>query len=224
MHSPFLIAHRGDRVNFPENSIEGFESAFSKGADGIELDVQLKADELILVHNYFIDPNIKYPTLQQVFDKFKSQGRIEIEIKSFSEDILNPLRQIIEQNGVINFELTSSVLPLISQMRLKFPTASIGAIFTAADFEPWMDEKFIERKVIELMTLMNANIAHVGQLPIDHLTQNFVESLHANNIKVHGHIKKIDMKQQIKSYMNLKNLGVDQCTFDDIHLLNEVTD
>ncbi len=39
-----MLAHRGARLNFPENTLESLRGARDEGADGIELDVQLSAD------------------------------------------------------------------------------------------------------------------------------------------------------------------------------------
>jgi len=41
---PSLIAHRGYRERYPENSIAGFEAAIAAGADAVELDVQFCVD------------------------------------------------------------------------------------------------------------------------------------------------------------------------------------
>lgn len=71
-----LIAHRGDTINYKENTLEAFESAFRLGADGIELDVQLFKGNLIIVHNYQFDTTEIFPTLDDVLKKFGSSGRI----------------------------------------------------------------------------------------------------------------------------------------------------
>jgi glycerophosphoryl diester phosphodiesterase len=42
--NPLVIAHRGDMVNAPENTLAAFASALAQGVDGIELDVHLTAD------------------------------------------------------------------------------------------------------------------------------------------------------------------------------------
>ena len=47
-----LIAHRGDTISFKPNTLEAFLSAFDKGADGIELDVHLFRNEIIVVHDF----------------------------------------------------------------------------------------------------------------------------------------------------------------------------
>ena len=44
-----VIAHRGDWRNFPENSLEAFDSAIKMGVDVIELDVHRTADGHIVV-------------------------------------------------------------------------------------------------------------------------------------------------------------------------------
>lgn len=51
-----LIAHRGDRADFPENTIPAFESAVKKGAEMIELDEwRCKSGELIVMHDETVD-------------------------------------------------------------------------------------------------------------------------------------------------------------------------
>ena len=46
---PLIIAHRGDVVNAPENTLPAFRSAYERGADGIELDVRLTRDQQLVV-------------------------------------------------------------------------------------------------------------------------------------------------------------------------------
>ena len=47
-----LAAHRGDKKNFPENTIPAFESAIAVGADMIETDIHMTLDgELIIMHD-----------------------------------------------------------------------------------------------------------------------------------------------------------------------------
>ena len=52
----FVIAHRGDWRNFPENSLEAIESAIQMGVDIVELDVHRTADgALVVCHDKTID-------------------------------------------------------------------------------------------------------------------------------------------------------------------------
>jgi len=44
-----VLAHRGARQAAPENTLAAFEAALAEGADGVELDVRLSADDRIVV-------------------------------------------------------------------------------------------------------------------------------------------------------------------------------
>lgn len=53
---PFVIAHRGASADAPENTIAAFELALEQGADGIELDVHLSADEHpVVIHDFTLE-------------------------------------------------------------------------------------------------------------------------------------------------------------------------
>lgn len=47
------IAHRGGAALMPENTLAAFADAKARGCDGAELDVQLSADGLVVVHHDF---------------------------------------------------------------------------------------------------------------------------------------------------------------------------
>jgi len=54
---PLNIAHRGGAALRPENTMAAFRSAVALGADGAELDVQLSADGVAVVHHdYRLNP------------------------------------------------------------------------------------------------------------------------------------------------------------------------
>ena len=46
INRPWVIAHRGYRSSFPENTISAFEAAIEVKADMIELDVCLSKDRI----------------------------------------------------------------------------------------------------------------------------------------------------------------------------------
>jgi glycerophosphoryl diester phosphodiesterase len=48
---PLVLAHRGGRGPWKENSLEAFSGALSAGADGVELDVRRSADGELVVHH-----------------------------------------------------------------------------------------------------------------------------------------------------------------------------
>jgi glycerophosphoryl diester phosphodiesterase len=55
-NQPLIIAHRGASMYAPENTLPAFELAIEQGADGIELDVRLTADGIVVVcHDQSVD-------------------------------------------------------------------------------------------------------------------------------------------------------------------------
>ena len=50
-NTPLRIAHRGGSGLWPENTIEAFRNAIDLGADGLELDVHLSRDGVLVVHH-----------------------------------------------------------------------------------------------------------------------------------------------------------------------------
>lgn len=53
---PIIAAHRGDRANFPENTMPAFESAVNMHADMIETDIHLTKDNvLVLIHDHTLE-------------------------------------------------------------------------------------------------------------------------------------------------------------------------
>ena len=46
-----VVAHRGASADHPENTIEAFLGAKEQGADGVELDVRLSADDVLVLHH-----------------------------------------------------------------------------------------------------------------------------------------------------------------------------
>jgi len=213
MNTPLLFAHRGNTVNFRENTLEAFQSAFDLGADGIELDVHLsESGEVIVVHDYLYDKTKQYPSLEEVLKKFGQKGRLEIEIKSFNPLCVEKVAELIKKYNPIDVEVTSSILPLLPLIRTHLPRVRIGMIFRANLLEEWMTPDIISVFILGYFNLTKANVLHLS-LPI--YTPALVTTLHAKNYLLHTHLKQGDMA----IYDKAKELGIDQCTFDDINLL-----
>ncbi|MEE8122293.1 MAG: glycerophosphodiester phosphodiesterase family protein, partial [Anaerolineales bacterium] len=45
---PYVMAHRGNQVAFPENTMSAFQQALQDGADIIETDLNLSADDVFM--------------------------------------------------------------------------------------------------------------------------------------------------------------------------------
>ena len=103
---PEIIAHRGTPREHPENSLPGFLRAVELGVDGIELDVQLTADGVPVVHHdpelhggpldgvpiaslaaaelaaHRLAPDVGVPTLRQTIDAVAGRATLYVEVKA----------------------------------------------------------------------------------------------------------------------------------------------
>ena len=113
---PFIWAHRGCSMKYPENTLEAFEAAAKiQGIKGIELDVQFTKDKQIVVFN---DENVSRVTdgdkkvCEYTLEELKQLNVCEqgIRIPTLQE-VLDCLRPYCEKNGLlINIELKTSVI------------------------------------------------------------------------------------------------------------------
>lgn len=108
---PLIIAHRGMPRVHPENSLAGFAAALALGVDGIELDVQVTADGVPVVHHdpelgrpavavaplrgraiadlpladvrtHELAPGVGVPTLEEVLDVVNGAATVFVEVKA----------------------------------------------------------------------------------------------------------------------------------------------
>ena len=133
-----VVAHRGDWRNFPENSLEGIESAIQMGVDIVELDVQRTHDGVfILMHDTKLDRTTtgrgkisevdwsyasglrlrngcgvatdqKVPTLEQALLLCKDRVMINLDKADRYFDELFPL---LEKTGTTNLVIMKGSLP-----------------------------------------------------------------------------------------------------------------
>jgi glycerophosphoryl diester phosphodiesterase len=221
MDKPLLIAHRGDTMEFPENTMEAFDSAFQKGADGVELDVHELDGKLVVVHPYTFDRNKQYPELKDVLESFADKGRLEVEIKTIGLEYIDPLKETLLQYPGANVELTTSVAGLVSYIRSNFPDTNFGAILPRSEFEPWMaEEGFLIPKITKLARLYKANTLHLYN---EVITEEVVSAVHALGMKVGSHIHRLPIEEQTQLYETLAKMGVDQMTIDDVNLIKSIS-
>jgi glycerophosphoryl diester phosphodiesterase len=115
---PLVFAHRGGIALGPENTIEAFDAGMKAGADGLELDVHLSVDGIVVVHH---DKTLErttrgsgpvgartaaelarlnVPTLREVLDRYRS-ARVIIEMKEDRAALGEKLaREVYESDAV----------------------------------------------------------------------------------------------------------------------------
>ncbi len=134
-HHPLIIAHRGASAFAPENTMAAFRLAKELGADGIELDVMLSADQKLVVHH---DNSVNRTTdgkgtvAEMTWDELKDLDAGSKFGEDFSGEPLPLLEQVFEELGrklLINVELknyasprdslTEMVVDLVKRMELE---------------------------------------------------------------------------------------------------------
>lgn len=114
---PIVIGHRGDKLYAPENTLSSFKQAAEKGADAVEFDVKLTADQQVIV--------LHDPTIDRTTNGSGKVAKLSLEeIRRFDAGILYPgkflnekiptLEEVFETVGrrlFMNIELTNYSTP-----------------------------------------------------------------------------------------------------------------
>jgi glycerophosphoryl diester phosphodiesterase len=115
--TPIILGHRGAKNYAPENTLAAFNLALEQGADGVELDAKLSADEVVVVHH---DATLERTT--------NGHGRVsqtplstlrELDAGSFFSEkfrgekipTLDEVFETIGKRALINVELTNYSTP-----------------------------------------------------------------------------------------------------------------
>ncbi|MHB1482408.1 MAG: glycerophosphodiester phosphodiesterase, partial [Bellilinea sp.] len=85
-NKPYVMAHRGNRVHCPENTLASFQRAIDEGADIIETDLHLSGDDnFVCIHDATLDRTtngtgpVADKTLEELKQLSASYGRPEFE-------------------------------------------------------------------------------------------------------------------------------------------------
>lgn len=114
---PLIIAHRGASALAHENTMAAFRLAKQLGADGIELDVMLSADQKLVVHH---DNSVNRTTegkgkvAEMTWDELKDLDAGSKFGEAFLNEPLPLLEQVFEELGgkfLINVELKNYATP-----------------------------------------------------------------------------------------------------------------
>lgn len=95
---PLIVAHRGASIERTENTIDAFVEARDQGADWVELDVRLSADDVLVVHHdaHYSDGRLvrevpmeeapeHVPSLAEAFEACDGMG-VNVEVKNLPGD------------------------------------------------------------------------------------------------------------------------------------------
>ena len=95
---PLVVAHRGASHDRVENTVEAFAEARVQGAEWVELDVRLSADDVLMVHHdaHYTDARLvrevraadapdHVPNLAEAFEACEGMG-VNVEVKNLPGD------------------------------------------------------------------------------------------------------------------------------------------
>jgi glycerophosphoryl diester phosphodiesterase len=115
---PLVFAHRGASAYAPENTLPAFELAIQQGADFVELDAKLCADQrVVIVHDHSVDrttdgagrvSELTYQQLQELNACYSFQERYPQEKVPLLEEVL----ELCAGRIGINIELGNYFTPL----------------------------------------------------------------------------------------------------------------
>lgn len=117
--APLVYGHRGARESAPENTLLSFDLAMQQGAVGVELDVRMSADGILLIHH---DPHVRLRGLLSevaISDLNEPQLR---RLRLSSGEPIPTLREVLAWQArcgaLLNIELKADVKAPLSMVRL----------------------------------------------------------------------------------------------------------
>ena len=212
-----LFAHRGVSTLYPENTLRAFAAALELPNVGIELDVYLHHDQLVVIHDRFVDPTTnghgaledlstlqlseldagageKVPTLWQVLELCANRCLINIELKGH-DTAPALLRLLARAQQELQLELSNILIssfhhPLLHWLQQQQPSLQLGMLIAHYPLE------------------LAASAARLGAASL-HCDRSFidkalVDDAHQRGLKVHVYTVNYQ-----KDAIELAQMGVD---------------
>jgi glycerophosphoryl diester phosphodiesterase len=238
--SPLIVAHRGDREHYPENTLAAFESALVKGADALELDVFSTRDgELVVHHDYTLERTVA--GTGYVGDYMLAElRRLSAGAwfgPAFDDERIPTLAEVLDLGrGRVRFELElrTPSRPFLERLLRELERHGVedeveltsphlpllGAVramnpvlrtgMFVAPFPAWLPPGVGQRHVCDYLTLLGAQVAH---LPVSLLEPAFIADLQGQGRLVHA----ADLNTEGEIARALEG-GVDQLSTDHLEL------
>ena len=226
-----VTAHRGDSLNYPENTLLAFTSALDKNADWVELDVQLTKDKQIVVSHDAnlkriagIDKNIydlTYDELQQIeISKNYPNVRIPLLSEVFKWGILNNISFNVELKPYDN---ETSLVEKTIELILKYHLED-RVILTSAKYSILEDVKAINNKISTayIMSLAYGDISKLDKadnfsIEASSISKELVKKLHNQGKEVYAWT--VNTRDSINKMLDL---NVDNIITDDVDLARKL--
>lgn len=180
-----IIGHRGARGLAPENTVKAIEVALSHHVDGVEIDVRVTRDGIVILSH---DPTIKelrihettyaalkerkpdLATLEEVLTKVRGHGALWVEIKP--HEPVAPIAHILRQELAVHKKADITVLSrsfsILKQIRTELPEVPIA-----------LNERWSSIRARWRMRRLGINRLQMNQL---WLWRGFLWAMHRNGI------------------------------------------
>ncbi len=138
---PWIVAHRGYKKKYPENTLAAFQGGMDAGAPMMELDVTLSKDRVpVIIHD---------DTLERTTN---GRGRVE-------DHTMTELKEL-DAGSWFHPDFTGEKLPMLSELfDMVDGRAYVNVEIKSNAYEPHHPPDAIERQVVEL-----ANERNIGHL------------------------------------------------------------
>lgn len=243
---PLVIARTGDIENAPENTLPAFESAISRGADGVELDVHLSLDGELVVHHFYnlgTTDNGKGLVSEHTLAELKAldsggwfdeqfagepkpalsevfelcTGKTRLEV-DLKDSGLTFLHKVIGE--VERFDLVGDVELTTAHYPLLTQVKKLNPELRTGTFfyEPpdWMPTRLAHRHILDWASLLGIEVVHLN---IALITADFVDKLHQSGFIVYG--SNLDSAEHIQRGLNL---GIDSFSTGHLGMALELRD
>lgn len=208
-HETTITAHRGASTEAPENTLAAFKRAMDDMADYIELDVQLTADdEVVVMHDASaarttgVDRKISEMTLEEVFQLTDGKIRINIELKTTASSV----------------KLAEKVIELIHQYNMEDKCVITSFDYYALKYAKHYDTKIQTGYILSVAYGDYFNMPDIDffSMNASFLSKRTVDAIHQSGKQVFAWT--VNNEASIK---NLTNKGVDNIITDNPVLARE---
>lgn len=128
---PVIIAHRGNNFTYPENTLAGLRSAFELGCTAVEFDIQMTADEILIVLH---DDNT-----------FRTSGLEQSVFSSTYNDLQSTSVHEPKRLGEKHKPTPISTLEDVIKLLEDFPSAHAYIEVKEESLEKWGRQKVIDK-------------------------------------------------------------------------------
>lgn len=226
-----ITAHRGDSLNYTENTLLAFNSAVEKNADWIELDVQLTKDkEVVVSHDsslkrvFGIDKNIFELTYDELKEINIKDGNNVIKVSSLEEvlkwGLLNSVNFNIELKPYDDDKtLVEKTIALIKKYHLEERTVLSSAKYSILEEIRNVNQEISTAYIMSLAygDIYKLDKADNFSIEASSINKELVTKLHNDGKEVYAWT--VNTRDSINKMLDL---NVDNIITDDVDLAKKL--